>query len=58
MYKRPDSENWQFRRPVPLHLQESIGKPFITESLRTPTRCLKGCTTFAARLHLTTQYLV
>ncbi|QUN86025.1 site-specific integrase [Burkholderia pseudomallei] len=35
MYKRPDSERWQFRRPVPKHLQASIGKPTITASLRT-----------------------
>ncbi|WP_155301720.1 DUF6538 domain-containing protein [Burkholderia gladioli] len=36
MYKRPDSRNWQFRRPVPLHLQDALGRPFITGSLRTP----------------------
>ncbi|KVD78105.1 hypothetical protein WS62_29520 [Burkholderia sp. ABCPW 14] len=36
MYKRPDSSNWQFRRPVPLHLQDALGQPFITGSLRTP----------------------
>ncbi|WP_459190546.1 DUF6538 domain-containing protein [Ralstonia pseudosolanacearum] len=36
LYKRPDSEKWQFRRPVPRHLQASIGKPAITASLRTP----------------------
>lgn len=36
LYKRPDSEKWQFRRPVPKHLQASIGKPVITASLGTP----------------------
>jgi len=35
LYQRPDSEKWQFRRPVPQHLQAAIGKRNITESLRT-----------------------
>ncbi|WP_308142730.1 site-specific integrase [Burkholderia pseudomallei] len=36
MYRRPDSQNWQFRRPVPKHLKASIGKRNITDSLETP----------------------
>ncbi len=35
LYRRPDSSNWQFRRPVPLHLQAALDKKFITGSLRT-----------------------
>ena len=38
LYRRPDSESWQFRRAVPKHLQAEIGKRDITLSLRTTNR--------------------